>query len=105
MVQNITAKEIKKLNSKKGIKQFLIEKGSFVKALRFVKYESRLEALQEELIKLQHWIIENNEKVVIIFEGRDAAGKGGAIRRLTEHLNPREFKVVALPKPSDEEKV
>lgn len=104
MAQKITTKEIKKLNSKKGLKQFINESGSFVKALRYVKYENRLEALQEELIKLQHWISEKNEKVVIIFEGRDAAGKGGAIRRLTEHLNPREFKVVALPKPNEEEK-
>lgn len=48
-------------------------------------------------------IVNNNEKVVIIFEGRDAAGKGGDIRRMTEHLNPREFRVVALPKPTQEE--
>lgn len=103
MAESISAKELKSLNSKKGIKQFLNENGSFPKALRFVKYENRLKALQEELIKLQHWVVKNDQKVVIIFEGRDAAGKGGAIRRLTEHLNPREFKVVALPKPSDEE--
>jgi polyphosphate kinase 2 len=99
----ISAKELKSLNSKKGLKQFLTENGSFLKALRFVKYENRLKSLQEELIKLQHWVEEKNEKVVIIFEGRDAAGKGGAIRRVTEHLNPREFKVVALPKPTSEE--
>ncbi len=103
MAESISPKELKSLNSKKGIKQFLTENGSFTKALRFVKYENRLKALQEELIKLQHWVVKNDQKVVIIFEGRDAAGKGGAIRRLTEHLNPREFKVVALPKPSDEE--
>ena len=59
--------------------------------------------LQEELIKLQKWVKNNNEKIVFVFEGRDAAGKGGAIRRITEHLNPREFKLVALSKPSDEE--
>tara|TARA_R110000772_G_scaffold51843_3_gene118972 strand:- start:1823 stop:2635 length:813 start_codon:yes stop_codon:yes gene_type:complete len=103
MAESISPKELKSLNSKKGIKQFLKEDGSFSKALRFVKYENRLKVLQEELIKLQHWVVKNDEKVVIIFEGRDAAGKGGAIRRLTEHLNPREFKVVALPKPSDDE--
>jgi polyphosphate kinase 2 len=102
-MESISTKELKSLNSKKGIKQFLTENGSFTKALRFVKYENRLKVLQEELIKLQQWVVENDEKVVIIFEGRDAAGKGGAIRRLTEHLNPREFKVVALPKPSEEE--
>ena len=63
-----------------------------------------MKKLQEELIKLQHWVVNENEKVVILFEGRDAAGKGGAIRRITEHLNPREFRVVALPKPTYEEK-
>jgi polyphosphate kinase 2 len=103
MKQNITKKELKSLNSKKGIKQFLIEDGSYSKALRFIKYEARLTLLQQELIKLQKWVVANNQKVVIVFEGRDAAGKGGAIRRITEHLNPREFKVVALPKPTAEE--
>ena len=104
MADNITQKELKRLNSRKGLKKFLLESGNFTKVLRYVKYENRLESLQEELIKLQHWVEKNNEKIVIIFEGRDAAGKGGAIRRITEHLNPREFKVVALPKPSKEEK-
>jgi polyphosphate kinase 2 len=60
--------------------------------------------MQEELIKLQQWVENEGEKLVIIFEGRDAAGKGGAIRRITQNLNPREFNVVALPKPSSEEK-
>ena len=104
MAESITAKELKSLNSKKGIKQFLYENGSLTKTLRFVKYENRLKVMQEELIKLQHWVVKNDQKVVVIFEGRDAAGKGGAIRRLTEHLNPREFRVVALPKPTDDEK-
>jgi polyphosphate kinase 2 len=104
MTENITEKDLKKLNSKKGIKQFLVEDNiSISKVLRNLNYELRLKALQEELIKLQQWVSANNEKVVIIFEGRDAAGKGGAIRRTTEYLNPREFKVVALPKPTDEE--
>lgn len=104
MAHKISPKDLKSLNSKKGIRQFLKERGNFAKVLRYIKYENRLKALQEELIKLQHWTVKNNEKIVIIFEGRDAAGKGGAIRRITEHLNPREFKVVALPKPTDEEK-
>ena len=74
------------------------------KALRILNHESKLERLQEELIKLQQWVEANGEKLVVIFEGRDAAGKGGAIRRVTQHLNPRELNVVALPKPTDEEK-
>lgn len=101
----ISPKELKSLRSKKGIKQFLLEDDiNFSKILRHVKSENRIKSLQEELIKLQHWTVENKQKVVIIFEGRDAAGKGGAIRRITEHLNPREFKVVALPKPTQEER-
>ena len=105
MIDKVTEKDLKKLNSKKGLKQFLTEDDiSISKVLKNLNYESRLKSLQEELIKLQHWVVENKERVVIIFEGRDAAGKGGAIRRTTEHLNPREFKVVALPKPTDEEK-
>ena len=104
-MEKLTAKDIKQLNTKKGLKLLISDKDiSLSKVLRTVNYESRLKKLQEELIKLQHWVVSNNEKVVVIFEGRDAAGKGGAIRRMTEHLNPREFRVVALPKPSDEEK-
>lgn len=104
-MENITPKDLKVLNSKKAIKQLLKPQDySISKVLRYVKYEAKLVKLQEELIKLQKWVEDNNEKVVVIFEGRDAAGKGGAIRRITQHLNPREFKVVALPKPTDEEK-
>lgn len=105
MENHITPEELKRLNSKKGLRQFLTEENITVsKVLRTLNYEARLKSLQQELIKLQNWVGENNEKVVILFEGRDAAGKGGAIRRITEHLNPREFRVVALPKPTDEEK-
>jgi polyphosphate kinase len=67
-------------------------------------YEARLAELQLELVKLQHWIKDQGLKVVLIFEGRDAAGKGGTIKRLTEPLNPRGATVVALPAPSDRER-
>jgi polyphosphate kinase 2 len=60
--------------------------------------------LQIELVKLQNWVTETNSRVMILFEGRDAAGKGGAIKRFTNSLNPRSYRVVALPKPSDIEK-
>lgn len=101
----LSDKAIKSLNSKKAIKQFLLEEDSSVsKVLRTVNFENSLKKLQVELIHLQHWAVEQKEKIVIIFEGRDAAGKGGAIRRITQHLNPREFSVVALPKPTQEEK-
>src|SRR5215216_2961247 len=67
-------------------------------------YEKELAHLQEELIKLQEWIRYKNLKVVVIFEGRDAAGKGGVIKRITESLNPRVCRVVALPAPTEREK-
>ena len=67
-------------------------------------YEKELARLQEELIKLQEWIRHKKLKVVVIFEGRDAAGKGGVIKRITESLNPRVCRVVALPAPTEREK-
>ena len=67
-------------------------------------YEKELVRLQKELIKLQEWIKSKNLKVVVIFEGRDAAGKGGVIKRITESLNPRVCRVVALPAPTEREK-
>jgi len=67
-------------------------------------YESELKTLQIELLKMQNHIKDKGQKVLMIFEGRDAAGKGGTIKRITEHLNPRGARVVALDKPSDKEK-
>ena len=67
-------------------------------------YEKELTKLQIELLKLQNHVKENGLKVLMVFEGRDAAGKGGTIKRITEHLNPRGARVVALEKPSDIEK-
>src|SRR6056297_1564242 len=67
-------------------------------------YEKEKAALQAELLKVQLWAQETGEKFVLIFEGRDAAGKGGTIKRFTEHLNPRQARVVALNKPTWEEK-
>jgi len=67
-------------------------------------YESELARLQEELVKLQEWIKHEGLKVVVIFEGRDAAGKGGVIKRITERLNPRVVRVVALPAPTERER-
>lgn len=67
-------------------------------------YEKEIERLQIELVKLQYWIKETKSKVVIIFEGRDAAGKGGIIKRITEKLNPRVCRVVALATPTERQK-
>jgi len=70
------------------------------KVLEVIRYEKELKFLQVELVKLQQWVQKNNKRVAIIFEGRDAAGKGGAIRRFIEHLNPRSMRLVALSKPT-----
>lgn len=67
------------------------------------EYFQKLLALQMELIKLQDWVVQTGEKIAVVFEGRDAAGKGGAIKRITQRLNPRVVRVVALPKPTERE--
>jgi polyphosphate kinase 2 len=67
-------------------------------------YFQELFRLQSELVKLQDWVVASRQKVVILFEGRDAAGKGGAIKRITQRLNPRVCRVVALPAPNDRER-
>ncbi len=68
------------------------------------KYEKELRKLQEQLCFLQDWVTQKGHRVIIIFEGRDAAGKGGTIRALTERVSPRVFRLVALPAPTDREK-
>jgi polyphosphate kinase 2 len=68
------------------------------------QYEEELGRLQIELVRLQSWVKETGQRVVVIFEGRDAAGKGGVIKRITERVSPRVFRVVALPAPNDRER-
>ena len=72
--------------------------------LRRAEYELRKAELQVELLKMQRWVKETGQRVVLLFEGRDAAGKGGTIKRFMEHLNPRSALVVALPVPSERER-
>jgi len=67
-------------------------------------YEKELARLQGELVRLQEWVVGEGAKVCIVFEGRDTAGKGGVIKRITERVSPRVFRVVALPAPTDREK-
>ena len=95
--------KLHKLRTKTGLKM-LVKKKKIAKALREVEYEEELTRLQIELIKMQNWIYENKKRLMIIYEGRDAAGKGGAIKRFIMYLNPRKYRVVALPAPSDVEK-
>lgn len=83
----------------------LAERGRDIgNVLWVISYEEQLKMLQVELVKLQAWIQKNNMRVAVLFEGRDAAGKGGTIKRFIEHLNPRAMRVVALPKPTDIER-
>ncbi len=104
MERELTSLELKKLNANKALVTLLSKEPlNIERALRYIDYERKLKKLQTEIIKLQSWAIENNERIVIIFEGRDAAGKGGAIRRITERINPRHIRIVALPKPTEDE--
>jgi len=77
---------------------------SYNKVVDTLFYNNELRLLQIELVKLQNYISEKKKRVAIVFEGRDAAGKGGNIRRFMEHLNPRSSRLVALNKPTDVEK-
>ncbi len=68
------------------------------------EFDKRLEKLQVELCRLQTWVVEKGLRVAVVFEGRDAAGKGGVIKRITERVSPRVFRVVALPAPTERQK-
>ncbi|MEZ5102301.1 MAG: polyphosphate kinase 2 [Thermoleophilia bacterium] len=100
----LTQDEFRELLSSREFIRLLRSKGIDVRAIKSaLSYETELQHLQVELVKMQRWVQETGRRLAILFEGRDAAGKGGTIRRFTEHLNPRAMRVVALPKPSDEE--
>ncbi len=101
---SVTITELNNLKTKDDLRSLFSKSNSDPnKILETIKYEEELEKLQIELVKLQRWVQSKGKRILIIFEGRDAAGKGGTIRRFTEHLNPRAMRVVALPKPTDEE--
>ena len=98
-------KAITRLKTKSQLLKLLDKKaGNYDKVLERIEYTLELEKLQLELLKLQKWVLNNKKRIVIIFEGRDAAGKGGTIRRFKKYMNPRSARVVALGKPSDIEK-
>lgn len=81
----------------------LVKTYPYRRRMRRAEYEARKQELQIELLKMQNWVKETGQRVVILFEGRDAAGKGGTIKRIMEHLNPRGARIVALEKPSEQE--
>jgi len=103
----ITQEDFQKSNDKEAFKEILRNKLSdeaYKSLMDSVAYENQLLQLQAELVDLQQWVAKYNKRVCVLFEGRDAAGKGGTIRRFTEHLNPRSMRVVALAKPTDVER-
>ena len=94
-------------SEKESFKDILKSKTSkkrYDSLIDLIDYDSELLKLQAELVDLQQWAAKHKKRICVLFEGRDAAGKGGAIRRFTEHLNPRSMRVVALTKPTDIEK-
>lgn len=100
----LTEEDLRLINSKDGILELLGQKEyNLEKALETLRYEEELKALQGELIKLQQWAIDKQKRLLIIIEGRDAAGKGGTIQRFTKTLMPRFHRVVALSKPNEKE--
>ena len=93
------------LNEYERIKQQLAqEKKSDKKAIRRYKREEELKPYQAELIRLQQYLEKTRTRMIILFEGRDAAGKGGTIRRVTRYMNEKHYRVVALGKPTEEQK-
>ncbi len=102
--RNITSEEFLAFKSNSELRDFIKEHDIPFKSVeKELDYERELKNLQIELVKLQQWIAKNDKRVAVIFEGRDAAGKGGNIRRFMEHLNPRSSRLVALNKPTEVE--
>ncbi len=103
--RSIELEDLRRINTRKGVIELLRRKRVRLgRVLETLHYQEELAALQVELGKMQRWVVAKQRRVAVLFEGRDAAGKGGAIRRFTEHLNPREMRLVALPVPTDEER-
>ena len=97
--------DFNKISTKKELLDIIAKKNIVPEGLlKSLHYEEELRKLNIEMVKLQQWISKNKKRVVIIFEGRDAAGKGGNIRRFSEHLNPRSIRTVALTKPTEIER-
>ena len=100
----LTHEDLMRINTRQGLVEMLrSRKIKMEKVVNILRYEEELALLQIQLVKFQQWVQKKQKRVAILFEGRDAAGKGGTIRRFTEHLNPRSIRVVALPAPTETE--
>ena len=103
--RTLTEDDLRRVNTRRGLLQLIKSKNIDLDDVRkTLLYEQELQQLQVELVRLQRWVQADGQRIAILVEGRDAAGKGGTIRRFTEHLNPRAMRVVALPKPTDDER-
>ena len=99
-----SAKDLNRAKTRHDLLKIAEKKGlPLNKTLRNLRYEEELRLLQTELVNLQRWVYQKKLRVAVIFEGRDAAGKGGSIKRFVEHLNPRSMRVVALSRPTEVE--
>ena len=102
---NYTAEHLLQAETRQDLIAIALKNGIPIeKTLKKLRYEAELYRLQTEFVNLQKWIAKHQMRVAILFEGRDAAGKGGSIKRFKEHLNPRSSRVVALTKPTEVEK-
>ena len=100
----LTVEDLSKISNRSELFNLTTKLGISTKKIqRKLKYEADLALLQTELVNLQQWVSKNKLRVAILFEGRDAAGKGGSIKRFIEHLNPRSMRLVALSKPTEVE--
>lgn len=104
IVELVADSEVSPEETKGTAAQFDTHDYPYTKKYSTKDYEAEKAQLQAELLKVQKWVQDTGQKFVLLFEGRDAAGKGGTIKRYMEHLNPREARVVALNKPTDEER-
>ena len=101
----LTEEDLLSITKRRQLISIAEKKGiSLKKVMQNLRYEEELKMLQAELVSLQQWISKKNLRVAVLFEGRDASGKGGSTKRFTEHLNPRSMRVVALSKPTAVEK-
>lgn len=104
-MKDFTDSEIKKLSSKRALYYLMqMDNPDYELALEKTSYHKKLRKLQVELIKFQNWVVEKGQRILIIVEGGESAGKSDLIRAFVEHLNPRSYRAVALPKPNNLEK-
>ena len=101
----LTIEDLKTINKRNDLIDLADQNGiNTIKLLSNLRYEDELKYLQVELVNFQQWILKKKMRVAVLLEGRDAAGKGGTIKRFIEHMNPRSMRVVALSKPTKVER-